>query len=96
MVRGGISLLPHLGVGLFLSILFVAASVCSTTSPASRYGCGVILVIFGVVVSPMLAVSTTFGIVGLLNLHIYPIEIIIPFLVLAIGLCRCRGVDDAP
>ena len=43
----------------------------------------------GIISSPLLAVCTTFGIMGLAKIEIYPIQMVIPFLILAVG------VDDA-
>uniref|UniRef100_A0A0M3JA78 SSD domain-containing protein n=1 Tax=Anisakis simplex TaxID=6269 RepID=A0A0M3JA78_ANISI len=47
------------------------------------------LIVIGIIVPPLLAVLTTFGIMGLAHIEIYPIQMVIPFLILAIG------VDDA-
>lgn len=44
-----------------------------------------ILVVIGIIVPPLLAVFTTFGIMGLAHIEIYPIQMVIPFLILAIG-----------
>ncbi|TKR58413.1 hypothetical protein L596_029861 [Steinernema carpocapsae] len=90
MVRGGLSLLPHLLMGLFSTIIFVLASVLlSSVHSATVPFTGKLLIVFGIVVSPLLAVFTTFGVMGFFHIEIYPIQMVIPFLILAIG------VDDA-
>ncbi|KHN82903.1 Patched domain-containing protein 3 [Toxocara canis] len=89
MVRGGLSLIPHLLAGLGLSITFVMISVIISSLKSRRVDFGKVLVVIGIIVPPLLAVFTTFGIMGLAHIEIYPIQMVIPFLILAIG------VDDA-
>ncbi|VDD85920.1 unnamed protein product [Enterobius vermicularis] len=89
MVRGGLSLIPHLCTGLALSVAFVLVSVIFSSVRCKRVDLGKILVVMGIVISPLLAVCTTFGIMGLAKIEIYPIQMVIPFLILAVG------VDDA-
>uniref|UniRef100_F1KY89 Niemann-Pick C1 protein n=1 Tax=Ascaris suum TaxID=6253 RepID=F1KY89_ASCSU len=89
MVRGGLSLIPHLLAGLALSITFVMISVIISSLQSRKVDLGKILVVIGIIVPPLLAVFTTFGIMGLAHIEIYPIQMVIPFLILAIG------VDDA-
>lgn len=89
MVRGGLSLIPHLLTGLGLSITFVMISVIVSSVHNRRVDFGKVLVVVGIIVPPLLAVFTTFGIMGLAQIEIYPIQMVIPFLILAIG------VDDA-
>uniref|UniRef100_A0A1I8AUF8 SSD domain-containing protein n=1 Tax=Steinernema glaseri TaxID=37863 RepID=A0A1I8AUF8_9BILA len=90
MVRGGLSLLPHLLMGLFSTIIFVLITVLgSSVQSDSLPFTGKILIVAGIVASPLLAVLTTFGIMGFFHIELYPIQMVIPFLILAIG------VDDA-
>ncbi|KAK0405138.1 hypothetical protein QR680_017817 [Steinernema hermaphroditum] len=90
MVRGGLSLLPHLLMGLFSTIVFVLATVLGSSVQSTALPfTGKILIVAGIVLSPLLAVFTTFGIMGFFHIELYPIQMVIPFLILAIG------VDDA-
>uniref|UniRef100_A0A0N5ANG5 SSD domain-containing protein n=1 Tax=Syphacia muris TaxID=451379 RepID=A0A0N5ANG5_9BILA len=89
MVRGGLSLIPHLCVGLLLSVIFVLVSVIFSSVRHRRIDFAKVLVVMGIITSPLLAVCTTFGIMGLAKIEIYPIQMVIPFLILAVG------VDDA-
>uniref|UniRef100_A0A0N4Z5X7 SSD domain-containing protein n=1 Tax=Parastrongyloides trichosuri TaxID=131310 RepID=A0A0N4Z5X7_PARTI len=90
IIRGGLSLLPYLVMGFILTLIFVFVCVMiSTPVQRLKFSINKPLIVFGIVISPILAVTTTFGIVGFLQLPIYPIQFVIPFLILAIG------VDDA-
>lgn len=83
-----------------LTVLFVMATVSYSAIQYNRLDAGVLLVIAGVVVAPVLAVLTTFGVTGFLGIEVYPVQMVIPFLILAIGLLSLSaedvsGVDDA-
>uniref|UniRef100_A0A0N5C792 SSD domain-containing protein n=1 Tax=Strongyloides papillosus TaxID=174720 RepID=A0A0N5C792_STREA len=90
IIRGGLSLLPYLVIGFILTLIFVFICVMlSTPIKRLQFSVNKPILVLGIVLSPFLAVTTTFGIIGFLNLPIYPIQFVIPFLILAIG------VDDA-
>ncbi|VDN50760.1 unnamed protein product [Dracunculus medinensis] len=89
MFRGGLSMMPYLFIGLCLSVMFVMLSVIVSSIENRRIDFGKILIVIGIILSPLLAVFTTFGMIGLAQVEIYPIQMVIPFLILAIG------VDDA-
>uniref|UniRef100_A0A0K0EE49 SSD domain-containing protein n=1 Tax=Strongyloides stercoralis TaxID=6248 RepID=A0A0K0EE49_STRER len=90
IIRGGLALLPYLIIGFILTLIFVFICVMLST-PIKRFQFSINkpILVLGIVLSPLLAVTTTFGIIGFLELPIYPIQFVIPFLILAIG------VDDA-
>ncbi|MFH4974020.1 hypothetical protein AB6A40_000729 [Gnathostoma spinigerum] len=89
MIRGGLSLVPHLIAGLSLSISFVMISVVFSSDKHRRFSYDNVLIVVGIMASPLLSVLTTFGIMGVAQVDIYPIHMVIPFLILAIG------ADDA-
>uniref|UniRef100_A0AC35UE77 SSD domain-containing protein n=1 Tax=Rhabditophanes sp. KR3021 TaxID=114890 RepID=A0AC35UE77_9BILA len=90
ITRGGLSLLPLMVVGMILLVVFLFICVMIST-PVNRLKLSMNkpLLVIGIILSPILALTTTFGLVGFLDIPIYPIHFVIPFLVIAIG------VDDA-
>lgn len=86
MIRGGMSLIPYLVVGFILSISFVLFTIVTSACYRQRMDLGKVLIAGGTMLSPVLAVTTTFGILGLFDCEMYPMHLVIPFLILAIGI----------
>jgi predicted RND superfamily exporter protein len=86
MTRGGLSLIPHLLIGLLLTTLFVLITVMASSLHNGHFDWNKVLIAAGIVLSPLFAVLTTFGITSFAGIEIYPIQMVIPFLILAIGI----------
>ncbi|PAV73208.1 hypothetical protein WR25_14299 [Diploscapter pachys] len=85
MVRSGLSLIPYLIAGAILTVIFVKVVCFWNALSVGRINPGLGLIIIGMLAAPILAVSTTFGLMGILGVELFPGHMVIPFLVLAIG-----------
>ncbi|KAI1727831.1 patched family domain-containing protein [Ditylenchus destructor] len=83
MMRGSERTIKLLAVGIFLMILFMMFALREHNWKAQ------IMLIFSAILSPFLAIGTSFAILGWLGIPINSIMCIMPFLILGIG------VDDA-
>ena len=85
MIRGGLSLLPYLLFGFGLMVIFVITTIVGSAVYHQRMDGGKALIAIGTLLSPLLACTTTFGMLTVAGYEMYPMQMVIPFLILAIG-----------
>lgn len=89
MIRDGQRLTPFFAAGFALMFTFVFLSVISTAYYYDELDCGKILIAFGACISPILAITSSYGLVSWLGFRINSFVLVSPFLICGIG------VDDA-
>ncbi|CAJ0576671.1 unnamed protein product, partial [Mesorhabditis spiculigera] len=89
MQRGGMTLIPHMLIGFAMTLTLTVIIVHKALNAGLGDLFPVFVIVIGVILAPIGAVLFTFGLVGWMLIEIYPILIVLPTLVIAIG------VDDA-
>ena len=89
MIRDGQRLTPFFAAGFGFMMLFVVITVIGTAILYDEFDIGKVFISFGATFCPLIAVSTTYGLVSLLGFRINSFVLVSPFLICGIG------VDDA-
>lgn len=92
MIRDGQRMTPYFAAGFGFMVLFVTITVFGSAIYYNELDAGKWLVAAGATLSPVLAITTTFGLVSLLGFRVNSFMLVMPFLVMAIGMCTLLGL----
>ncbi|CAB3400636.1 unnamed protein product [Caenorhabditis bovis] len=89
MMKDGRRLTPFFAAGFGFEITFVSVCVILTAVYHNCMDRGKILISLGAVLCPILAISSTYGIVSLVGMRVNSFMLVMPFLVMGIGVDSC-------
>ena len=88
--RGGMTVAYYLIIGFIVMGAFVLSAYVSGALYYGELSRSTLVMAWAAIMAPLLACAATFGIVCLLNVALYPLLLIAPFLILAIGMFYCN------
>ncbi|CAD6189063.1 unnamed protein product [Caenorhabditis auriculariae] len=89
MMKDGRRLTPFFAAGFGFEITFVSACVILSAVFHDHLDAGKIIISLGAVLCPILAITSTYGIVSILDMRINSFMLVMPFLVMGIGVDSC-------
>uniref|UniRef100_A0A8R1I1V8 SSD domain-containing protein n=1 Tax=Caenorhabditis japonica TaxID=281687 RepID=A0A8R1I1V8_CAEJA len=89
MMKDGRRLTPFFAAGFGFEITFVSVCVILTAVYHNCLDRGKLLISLGAVLCPILAITSTYGIVSVLGMRVNSFMLVMPFLVMGIGVDSC-------